>query len=363
MKRCGLAFAVVLLSGLLMTSCRSLPASAEKEVRADLQRSLGIDPPGTLHYVSARAGRLAREKLDFDRNAPHVLVLTDAGCPVIGGRTTEACLDGLIASTGCTPGKANLLVLQRPKWERLWFAFYNKQSRRALYLEVDEEAVWLPPAQAIDALAEGLFSRIEDTSIDLSKLPDFGGNEFGIATAATVWAKGVPYDFLRAVELHNHACPGIISGYMIVHYLEEHLPVRKPSESYTVIACPPWCKDDAFQAAFDATAGKRRMIVKSLSQTQSQRLPKGVAGIYIRWNKESQTGDGLVLAFNWDKCKRLCKWDAGKARMNLLMLDYLDRPETFVRTVHEFSLDSQDGLDQLQRAGVDPYAALGLYKE
>ncbi|MBA5942151.1 MAG: hypothetical protein H0M93_02310 [Methanophagales archaeon] len=66
----------------------------------------------------------------------------------------------------------------------------------------------------------------------------FGGNEFRILTISAVWSKGMSNVFANAVELHNHICPGLTSGYFIARYLDENFPLGE-DESYIVWAVPP----------------------------------------------------------------------------------------------------------------------------
>ncbi len=44
-----------------------------------------------------------------------------------------------------------------------------------------------------------------------------GGDEFSIITIATVWSfyPNVTRYMINAIELHNHVCPGLISGYFV----------------------------------------------------------------------------------------------------------------------------------------------------
>ena len=50
------------------------------------------------------------------------------------------------------------------------------------------------------------------------------GNEFSLIGLSNVWAKGVPYDFMNAAAFHDHLCPGVTSGYMIIKYVEKKPP-------------------------------------------------------------------------------------------------------------------------------------------
>ena len=96
---------------------------------------------------------------------------------------------------------------------------------------------------------------------------------------------------------------------MIIKYLDKHLPLESLSQEYIILAVPPWCKDDAFQAILDTTVGKRKMTVMMLSKEQIEALPenaKNVAGIYVRWDKKAGRGTALILAFDWDKASNMC---------------------------------------------------------
>jgi formylmethanofuran dehydrogenase subunit E len=217
--------------------------------------------------VGRRAAEIAKEELSFVKDDPNILAMTDAGYAIVGGKsggtTTEACIDGVTASAGCTIGNGNLLLIHRSKEKPLWFAFFNNASGECVYLEVDNSVFELSIDEFKALPDEEVFTTIAKANIGADELfanPEswptvFGGNEFSIITIANVWAKGAPYEFLKAAEFHNHICPGLTSGYIIIEYLDENLPLQG-SQNYEIIACPPWCKDDAFQVIFDKTVGK-----------------------------------------------------------------------------------------------------------
>ena len=98
---------------------------------------------------------------------------------------------------------------------------------------------------------------------------------------------------------HDHLCPGVTSGLFLAKYVEEKLPINNiTAESYKVIACPNWCKDDLLQMRWDATPGKSGMFVMALTDAEKKAVPN-IAGIYIRWNDTAKSGDALALGFNW----------------------------------------------------------------
>ena len=94
----------------------------------------------------------------------------------------------------------------------------------------------------------------------------------------------------------------------ILEYLDEYLPLETPSQQYQVIAIPPFCKDDVLQWNLESTAGNKNYVVKDLTPKQKANLTeeaKNVAGLFIRWDMATGTGDGLVLAFNWTKAYQI----------------------------------------------------------
>jgi len=354
-----------------------------------LANLVGADNIAVGNLLGWRAAEIAKENLSFEKYDPNILAMTDAGYAIVGGeadgKTTEKCVDGITASTGCTIGNGNLLLIHRSKEKPLWFAFFNNKTKECLYLEVDnsvfdktiEEFMALPDEEVFTKIVKENISAdllLNETyaqtwGADMKEI--FGGNEFSIITIANVWAKGAPYEFLKAAEFHNHICPGLTSGYFIVKYLDANLPLQSPSDKYEIIGCPPWCKDDAIQVIFDKTVGKR-YVAMHLTPEDSAQLP-GVAGIYVRWNSTVGKGEGVVLAFDWAKACAISglprsdfrdwatyKWWWVRLKMDLDMMDYVDDPGIFVSTIHTFNVSSTKEIQQLKYAGVNPYVELGL---
>ena len=312
-----------------------------------LSALVGADNIAVGNLLGWRVGEMAKENLHFEKYDPNVLAMTDAGFAIVGGKaggkTTEQCVDGVIASTGCTVGRGNLLLIHRSKTSSLWFAFYNNATGESLYFVVNE-SVFGMSIEEFEALPdEEVFTTISN---------------YSPGRIAPIWAKGVPYEFLKAAEFHNHVCPGLTSGYYLIKYLDENLPLQSSRDKYEIIGCPPWCKDDALQVIFDKTVGKR-FVAMHLTSEDRAKLPSGTAGIYIRWNGTTNTGHGLVLAFNWSKVTELCG-KVSKLEKAVCMMDYLDQPEMFVSTVHEFDLSNSAELSALKYAGKNAYVELGL---
>lgn len=317
-----------------------------------------------------------------------VVVLTNAGYAVVNGSTTEGCLDGLSKVSGATVGKANLLEVHSSRDKALWFLFFDKKTGKSAYCEINPEAVpqdinhqknltTVPPYK--------LFAKVAAANIGTKQIfanpaewdakvqaKIFNGNEFALMTLANVAAHGAPYDFMKAALYHDHLCPGVNSGYLIANYLKKELPLRSADEKYYIISVPVWCKEDALQTVLNTTPGKSGMAVLPIDEKiKDQLIPeaKKLAGIYIRWNNKTKTGDGLVLAFDFEQAnamgnidnKQGFPWES-KVKMDLFLLDYYDKPEMFVSTIKKIELKAGDKPDAYAAPGVNVLDQLGLLK-
>jgi len=318
----------------------------------------GVD----MYQLGADAAEHAMAELGFEKGDSGVLALTNAGYPVINGQTTDLSLDAVMEATGCTPGKENLINILSAPWKPLWFGFFNSNTGEAVYMKVNADASGFEVQDKDKIDAETVLADVEGWE---------PGNFGHMMPIANVWAhENTPYVFMKAVELHDHICPGVSSGFLLAKYMEKALPIEDPAnESYKVIACPNWCKDDYFQIAWDCTPGKSGLFVKKLTADETSALTDKfgtrVAGIFIRWDAASKAGDGLVLGFNFDKATEMSGsegWPSWAARLqqDLILMDAADSPETFVSTIKEFSLENEDELLALQGAGVHPLKVLGV---
>ena len=310
------------------------------------------------------------KEVGYYKGNADVLVMTNLGY----SKGSEVYMDEFIEKSGISFDK-NIVFVHSPYYKPLWFAFFNKTTGDCIYIEVKNGKIVKTAKENIKA--DRLLSNPEDWEKKMRKKV-FNGNEFSIITIANVWAKGCPYEFLKCAEFHNHVCPGLISGYLIVKFLEKELPLKK-CEYYQILALPPWCKDDVFQVLFDSTVGKRRMYVKAVDGLPfpSKQFPeelKNIAGIYIAWNRSVGKGKAVMLAFDWDKACKMAginrsdfkkfstyHWWYVRLKLDLFLMDYLDKPETFVSKIKEFEVDSKT-LKKINTAGVDPLVELGFVK-
>jgi len=295
-----------------------------------------------------------------------VLVMTNLGY----SKGSEIYMSEFFEKSGVLFDK-NIVFVHSPYYKPLWFAFFNKTTGDCVYIEIKGGKIVKTVKENIKA--DRLLSNPEEWDKKM-KEKIFSGNEFSIMTIANIWAKGSPYEFLRCAEFHNHICPGLTSGYLIVKFLEKELPLKR-GEYYQILAVPPWCKDDAFQVLLDSTVGKRRMYVKALSKDQIDLLPeeyKNIAGIYIAWNRSIGKGKAVILTFDWNKACKMAginrsdfkkfntyHWWYARLKLDIFLMDYLDRPDVFVSKIKEFEMDSKM-LNKLNTAGVNPLTELGL---
>jgi formylmethanofuran dehydrogenase subunit E-like metal-binding protein len=122
---------------------------------------------------------------------------------------------------------------------------------------------------------------------------------------------------------------------------------------------------------FETNVGHKRLFVKWLTKEQTKLLPKeakNVANIFIN----TKTNEGIVVGFDWDKASKMCeierawfkdfatyKWWWTRLKMNICLMDYLDKPKEFVFTIKEFSTTPEQ-VEKLKAAGVNPLVELGI---
>jgi formylmethanofuran dehydrogenase subunit E-like metal-binding protein len=297
----------------------------------------------------------AMNTLSVKKNAPGLLLMTDAPYVMVDGTCALAYLDQAQELTGCTVGKGNLLFFQRPQTHPLRLLFFKKDSGNAVVISRMGRN-WLSETLNLGA------KTISDSGFwEKTKGLEAGKDMFTLATIANVWAKDAPYDFLKSAELHNHICPGVTSGYLMAHYILSHYPLKK-GERYTIVACPVWCKEDAIQVILDCTAGKKGLIVKPLSDQQLKQVAIArPAGLVLIWNDQEKTGRGAALSFDFNRLSAMAPKNCPKAATVLAALDSLDKPDRFVSTATEFTLNDQR-YQQIIQAGSNPYEVLGLLR-
>ena len=297
----------------------------------------------------------AMQDLKVSTGDSDLLILTNAPYVKVDGNSALKWLDQAQQTTGCRVGKGNLLFFQRPQTHPLRLMLFNKNDGHAVVISRtnnnwESDFLNIGPA----TISQSAFWKKTDTY-------HAGRDMFTLASMANVWAKDGPYDFLKSAELHNHICPGLTSGYLMAHYILDHFPLKQ-GERYTVVACPVWCKEDAFQVVMDCTPGKKGLIVKRLSDDQKKRISvANPAGMVLAWDAKQKRGRGAALSFSFDPLRALSPKDTPKAAMVLAAVDHLDQPDRFVTTAAEFNLDEKR-YEAIVQAGSNPWEVVGLIK-
>jgi formylmethanofuran dehydrogenase subunit E-like metal-binding protein len=335
---------------------------------------LSLADNALMEELGIKAAEEAMQQLNVEKDDANVLILTDAGHAMVDGQTTQAAIKGLTEESGNSIGDGNLFQVLRAYWKPLWFYFFNRATGEAVFMEVDSQSLNTSLDDFKALPIEKVFSTISKANVDIDYLENntdegnatfndkaFNGNEFSLVGISNVWARGGSFDFIQATCFHDHLCPGVTSGLFLAKYVEEKLPINDTSaESYKVISCPNWCKEDLLQMRWDATPGKSGMFVMALTDTEKKAVP-GIAGIYIRWNSTTNEGDALVLSYNSSSFNS--DWTGpswgSKLASDVALMDYVDTPEAFVSTIKEFKVD-QATLSQLQNAGMHPLKVAGV---
>jgi formylmethanofuran dehydrogenase subunit E-like metal-binding protein len=336
---------------------------------------LALADNAVMQELGSKAAKEAMEKLNVEKGDANLLILTSAGYAIIGGQTTQAAFKGLISESGNSIGDTNLFQVLRPYWKPVWFYFFDKATGEAVFLQADSQAL-NHSLEEFKALPDDkVFSKISKANVDIDYLQNhseegnatfnekaFDGNEFSLAGISNVWARGASFDFMQYASFHDHLCPGVTSGLFLAKYVEEKLPINNiTAESYKVIACPQWCKDDLLQMRWDATPGKSGMFVMALTDAEKKAVPN-IAGIYIRWNDTAKEGDAMALGYNFSAVD-LPQWTGpawgSKLYQDIVLMDYVDKPETFISVLKEFTVDSAK-LAMLQNAGMHPLKVAGV---
>lgn len=136
---------------------------------------------------------------------------------------------------------------------------------------------------------------------------------------------------------------------------------------------PPWCKDDALEVLLNTTPGKNGMAVVPVDAKTKESLrpeAKNLAGVYFRYDSKTKKGEGLILAYDFDKAAALSGIDLNKGfpweswlKSDLWYIDYLDKPGLFISVVRKFELKEGEEPSDYAKAGVNPLVKLDLLKK
>ncbi|MCO5384080.1 MAG: FmdE family protein [Methanosarcina barkeri] len=263
----------------------------------------------------------------------------------------------------------NLLVVQNARNAPLWFAFFNKCSGNCTFIEVSYENESEISYQVMENIDFCTLSKSPESRAAWNEKVNetvFDGREFAILTISNAWATGeLDYELMQCLELHNHFCPGVSSGYVLANWMEENYPLKK-GVSYTVFSCPNWCKEDVFVKRWDATPGKGGVWVSSLTDEELEKIGNSTAGIFVVTDKNTETMKAVVLGFDFDIVRAECGAKAddpawiSKYLMDLWLMDKENwDTEGLISVISVVDIDA-DTLNEMKQANTNPYIVLGL---
>jgi formylmethanofuran dehydrogenase subunit E-like metal-binding protein len=263
----------------------------------------------------------------------------------------------------------NLLIVQNSRNAPLWFAFFDKSNGKCTFIEVsygDENEISYQVTENID------FDKLSKNKKSIAAWNEkvnssvFDGREFAILTISNGWATGnLDYELMQCLELHNHFCPGVSSGFVLANWMEENYPLKE-GVSYTVFSCPNWCKEDVFVKRWDASPGKGGVFVSSLTDEEIEAIGNSPAGIFVVTDKSAGTMQAVVLGFDFDIVRAECgakendpAW-ISKYLMDLWLMDKENwGEEGLVTEIAVIDID-EETLAEMKQAGTNPYVVLGL---
>ncbi|WP_255335722.1 FmdE family protein [Methanosarcina sp. KYL-1] len=302
-----------------------------------------------------------------DMGPENTLIITDIGSPA----ESYVYLDDFYAEFYGRDLQytKNLLVLQNSRNSPLWFAFFDRDSGNCTYIEVSYgagEEISYKVTENINF--EDLVSDDDSKASWNEKVGAkvFNGREFAILTISNAWATGeFDYELMQCLEVHNHFCPGVSSGYVIANWMEENYPLEA-GVSYTVFSCPNWCKEDVFVKRWDTTPGKGGIWVSALTDEEKVALGVAPAGIFVVTNRTAGTMQAVVLSFDFAPVNAKCGAQEGdpawvsKYLMDLWLMDKDNWDEEGM--VSEIAvIDINEAiLNEMKQADTNPYVVLGL---
>ena len=358
-----------------------------------------------MHLLGHRAADTSMEQLSFEKGDSNVLALTRAGrATAVGGHSTEQCIDAVIATSGCTIGNKNLIIIHSCSEKPLWFVFCNQNTMEATYIRAnktvlaeyltrestttDKNALYnefMTDNSVFDASSKynvDANDMIADPTPWNTMLGEIGPTDaMSIVYVANPLARWSPSGLIAGLQLHDHICPAVLCGYFFSEMVMEELPLQSPSDKYVNVATPPWCKDDTMTPMLGITNAVR-MISADIPEEMKQQLPSppyggggghGVGGAVIRWNTTTKSGDGIFMSFN--KLEAIKLSDSGYLTATtgaqrgievLKIICWMTENPDEARKVHQIEKRfkvSEKELNQLFTTGENPLEILEILPE
>ncbi len=365
MKGCNARISTVFLIILLLLALVSQAAS-EVSLRGDFVELI------------ESTKRLAGPVLDVKDKAK-LLTLTNASFARMSGDETIQILDLIQERIGCSLGSKNLILLRSEPNRPLYFLFFNREKGKVAYIDVNPDLNW----RGISKEEVGkIFSKVtlmDITTEDILKSPSewekrfkekvFGGQEFRLISIFSLWAEGLPQEVIKAAEIHDHICPGLLSGYYIAKFILDEIPPQEEM-GYFVIGSPVWCKDDLIQSYLNTTPGKRNMVVLPISDKEREHLKdKNASGIFFQFHRKSGGGKILVPGFDWKRLEAEAQvkreglpW-LWRLRLALFMVRNLNDYRKYVYVIKKMEMEKDEKPENYISFGMNPWKKVGLWIE
>jgi Protein containing a metal-binding domain shared with formylmethanofuran dehydrogenase subunit E len=276
------------------------------------QNILPLNNYQSMENIGSQAAQIAQGLLGFNNGDSNLLVITSAGYSLLDNQATLGALDGIISVTGSTIG--NLFSLKRGLWTPLWFLFVQKGINGELnsvfirYNEISQTLEAIPVVYNGNSynifdisganLAGGSGSAGWNKSLAVYNaytynIPDSAQQDYYLVSLANQWAYGMPYAFLKSAI--GGGCPGsgLTQGYLIADYVKNNFPVGA-NQIYIYLSITAHCKEQVLIDSLGLSAAQGTYYTTGLRYSTDNQA----AGIFLRWNTLTNTGEAILLDLN-----------------------------------------------------------------
>lgn len=321
--------------------------------------------------LGTAASEQAASVLGVSWSNTDAIVMTNASFASPKGNDTQGCLDGIAKATGATVGASRLITVQSRFDAPLWFAFYAPKNETCAYLEYSPEATASafgsekirPRATVVQTRrikADYLFAHPEELEAKAGEKL-FGGNVFRIVTVINAAERGAGAFLLRAVQVHDHLCPGVSSGLALVSFIRDHLLTTGPQTRCFILTLKPWCKEDALTSLLNATPGKRSYAVLYPTDEQVASWPKPLSSTcsVVFTKNGDKPWHGTMLGFGFSAAQKAYggapygKTVLDKLHADIWFMDNPDKAQNLVSRLKDFDLAPGQTPQSLMRPGTD----------
>lgn len=276
------------------------------------QNILPLNNYQSMETIGSQAAQIAQGLLGFNNGDSNLLVITSAGYSLLDNQATLGALDGIISVTGSTIG--NLFSLKRGLWTPLWFLFVQKGINGELnsvfiqYNEISQTLKVVPVVYNGNSynvfdisganLAGGSGSAGWNKSLAVYNaytynIPDSAQQDYYLVSLTNQWAYGMPYAFLKSAI--GGGCPGsgLTQGYLIANYVKNNFPLGA-NQIYIYLSITAHCKEQVLIDSLGLSAAQGTYYTTGLRYSTDNQA----AGIFLRWNTLTNTGEAILLDLN-----------------------------------------------------------------